>query len=239
MNLKKLQSDFADQILNSNNCQERIKIYRNNVLVNLLNVLSAVYPIVKNLVGDGYFSILVGKYCQEFPSKSGNLDEYGQHFSKLIGQIKNQHKIYYLKDIARLEWFFHQSYFTKDVTGFDLESFQKLKEEELFKVKFDLHPSCYLIESQYPIFDIWNVVKESGQKLDLSKREGQFVLVERVGLEVKIENLAECEFLFLNRVQKKQNLYQIYEEVGSKFPDFDIGKVMNRFISSGLVSDFK
>jgi hypothetical protein len=250
MKLKEIQKQFATQIVDPQNMNilsqinsshipvgARLEVYRNNVFGNFRSVLEMVYPTVLELVGDDVFENLCVKYRQKYPSPSGNLDDYGQFFPKLINDLKNEHKLAYLKDIANLEWKFHRAYFVRNVTDFQIEKFQKLKEEELCEVKFKLHPSCVLISSKYPIFSIWESV-DSKQKLNLKNLPKEFVLIERAGFDSSIQNLCETEFLFLKHIKKGQNFYQIYEEISAKFPDFDIGSVMNKFISNGVIASY-
>jgi hypothetical protein len=250
MRLKELQKQFATQIYDPQNTEIerqinssaiakdiRVEIYRNNVFGNFSSVLGMVYPVIQKLVGDDFFEDLCVKYRNKYPSPSGNLDDYGQQFPKMIGTLKNQHKLAYLKDIANLEWKFHRAYFSRNVADFPIQKFQKLKEEELSEIKFKLHPSCVLIASQFPIFSIWESV-ESQRKLDLNQLLKESVLVERSRFDTNIQNLTEHEFLFLKNIKKGLNLYQIYEEISPNFADFDIGSLMNKFISNGVIASY-
>lgn len=250
MKLEELQKQFAAQIYNTKSTEIesqinpsaiatdiRMEVYRNNVFGNFSSVLGMVYPVIQKLVGDDFFDNLCIQYRNKHPSPSGNLDDYGQQFAKMIGTLKDQHKLAYLKDVANLEWKFHRAYFSRNVADFPIAKFQKLKEEELSEVKFKLHPSCTLIASKFPIMSIWKSV-DSQNKLDLNKLPKEFVLVERSRFDTHIQNLGEHEFLFLKHIKKGLNLYQIYEEISPKFDDFDIGSLMNKFISNGVIANY-
>ncbi len=262
MKLKELQKQFANQIYNPKNNKifneikaykapiaDRLQIYRNNIFGNFTAVLETIYPATKQLVGEDYFYNLCVQYRQQYNSKSGNLDEYGKYFSKLIGDLKNQHQLPYLKNLANLEWHYHWAYFSKDVPIFDLEKFQKLNQKDLFKVKFKLHPSCSLIASRYLIYNIW----ESAQKINNTKIHHaltlpmhknqrspryQYILVERSNWKINIHNLSESEFWFLKQLKNQQNIYQIYQDLNVKYQDFDIGSLINKYISIGILSSF-
>jgi hypothetical protein len=252
MRLEELQKQFANQIYNPKNNKifseiktskiaiaDRLEVYRNNVFGGFDSVLEIMYPATKQLVGADYFQNLCSKYHQQYPSTSGNLDEYGKYFSKLIGDLKNQHNLAYLRDLAALEWRYHLAYFIKDVEAFDLEKFQKLKQKDLFKVKFKLHPSCHLISSRYPIYSIWEFSnKKNNKKLNLENLNHQFILIERANWQVNIHNLSEPEFLFLKQLKNQKNIYQVYQDLGQKHQNIDIGSLINKYISNGVLSRF-
>jgi hypothetical protein len=250
MKLRELQKQFAAQIYDTENTNivsqinssqiptdVRLNVYRNNVFGNFSSVLGMIYPILQKLVGEDYFDSLCVKYRQKHPSPSGNLDDYGQRLPKLIEDLRDEHKLAYLKDIANLEWKFHRAYTSRNVADFKIEEFQKLKEEELSEITFKLHPSCVLIASRFPIFSIWESV-DSNKKLNLDQLPKEFILIERARFDVEIQNLTEEEFLFLKHAKKGQNLYKIYEEISPEFADLDIGSAMNKFISNGVIASY-
>ena len=252
MKLKELQKQFAKHIYNPTNnkivneitiykssVNDRLQIYRNNVFGNFNSVLEITYPTTKQLIGEDYFYNLCVKYRQQYNSESGNLDEYGKYFSKLVGDLKKEHQLPYLKDLSTLEWHYHRSYFAKDAPIFDLKEFQKLSQKDLFKIKFKLHPSCYLISSQHPIYNIWKFSQNiTNKKLNLNNLTKQCILIERSHWKVNIHNLCEPEFLFLKQLKNQQNIYQIYQTLSKKYQDFDIGSLINKYISIGVLSSF-
>jgi hypothetical protein len=251
MKLKELQTQFANHIYNSENTKifseitnhkasiaDRMQVYRNNVFGNFESVLEIIYPTTKQIVGEGYFYSLSTLYHQKYYSESGNLDEYGKYFSTLIRSLEKEHNLAYLKDIANLEWKYHWAYFGKDVPVFDLEKFQKLKQKDLFKLKFKLHPSCQLIHSKYPIYSIWNFASVKNKKLNLKELSKEYVLVERANWQVNIHSILESDFWFLKQIKNKKNIFQIYKDLNKKYPNFDIGSSINKYISIGVLSKF-
>jgi hypothetical protein len=182
---------------------------------------------------------LTDKYNQQYRSPSGNLDDYGKYFPALISSLKKEHKLLYLKDIARLEWLYHLVYFAKDVKPIAIEKLQNLKPKEYYKVKFKLHPSCYLQVSSYPIYTIWSFTeKNSRKKINIDKNSAEYVLVERCNFKSNIHNISAEEYFFLENIKKKKNIYQIYKILSKSNPDFDIGSLINKYISIGVLAEF-
>jgi hypothetical protein len=253
MKLKELQEQFANHIENPKQTKifgeilkqnitavDSLQIYRNNVFGGFDAVLEMIYPTIKNLVGKNCFANFCTKYRQKYISESGNLNDYGKHFAKLVSDLKTEHQLAYLKDLAKLEWQFHRAYFSKETADFEIKKFKKLKEKDLFKVKFKLHPSCCLLASKYQIYNIWNFFKtNSKKKVDLKKLENQWVLISRPKYKTNLEELSKLEFLFLKQVKSKKNLYQIYQILIKLQPNFDIGSLINKYISTGIISAYE
>ncbi|MBU6339034.1 MAG: putative DNA-binding domain-containing protein [Rickettsiales bacterium] len=249
-NLLKLQKDFTTHLLSKNDLEilkslsystaeslARLEIYRNNVFGNFDSVLSSVFEVVKKILGEKDFNKFVSEYIKKFPSTSGNLDLYGDNFLKFIkGKLKT-HKLAYLEDLAKLELLYHKAYFAKDVKKkFDVEKFQKLTSENYNNLTLELHPSCFLFSSKFPIFTIW---KSAKKKIAISGKE-EYVLIDRVFDSCLITKLSKEEFLFLSLIESKKKLYAIYKKLCSTFKkEVDIGKLLNKFIASGVISAFK
>ncbi len=209
----------------------RLNIYRNNVFGNFFSVLSMIFPAVKKNIGDKKFKKFVEDYQINHPSKNGNLDQYGDEFPIFL----KKQKLAFLSDLAQLELFYHNCYFAKNVKDFDIENFKKLAPEKLFNLKFNLHPSCFLMESKFAIF---SALKNDSKKSSPLKNP-EFILIERVLDKCQIHKLTWMEFEFLNNLFKGKNLYQIYQKITKTTKtEFDIGKMLNKFITSRIIAEY-
>ncbi len=219
----------------------RLNIYRNNVNGNFESVLSSTFEAVKNVAGEKYFKFLITEYIKNYHSKSGNLDLYGEEFPILIKNNLKKHKLSYLEDLAKLEFLYHKSYFSKDPkNAFDLEKFKNLEPEKFYNLTFTLHPSCYLFSSKFSIHSVWKNNTKNKQKKLYPTKEKEFLLIDRSLNTPKITKLSEVQYSFLSLIAKKKKLYETYETIYQKTnQDFDIGSFLNLFISSAILVDFK
>lgn len=247
-----LQKDFKNHLYQKNHekiiatlpyskqeALARLNIYRNNVFGNFNGVLQSIYEVVEKLVGKEYFAQICALYHQKYFSKSGNLDNYGNDFAKFLKEEKTNHKIAFLPDLARLELCYHKSYFADIAPQFPLEKFQKLSQKKFFNLQFQLHPSCFLLTSKFAVFSIWksNIEKKSSKKIDAAQPE--FAMVERASTRVNIHKISQEEFLFLKNISKK-TLFKTYEEIVKiTGVEFDIGALVNKFITNGIIINFK
>jgi hypothetical protein len=235
--LLKLQKDFYSHLFDKKKSKiidnfshskleslARLDIYRNNVFGNFNSVLESIFPVSKKILGEKKFRELLEKYCLKFPSKSGNLDEFGLEFPLFLKSYKSL----YLKDLAQLELLLHHSFFSKKIINkFDIKKFQKLPQEKFFDLTFFIHPNCKLFSSKFSIFSIWK--KEQEVK---NLKEAEFVLI----FEKNILKISEEEFLFLSLIQKQKKLYEIYKKLYQKNQkEVDIGKFIQRFIANGII----
>lgn len=238
--LVKIQREFSAhifkksqrQILNSTihsdlEALERLNIYRNNVLGNFESILSNIFVVTKKILGEKNFDVLVQKYCQKFPSKSGDLNDFGTEFPKFL----KSHELPYLKDLAQLELLYHQAYFAAlNKQKIDLKKIKKIENTNLAKVTFTLEQSCVLFASKFAIFSIW----QKEQKIK-NPAKPEFMLICRN----QILLLNQKEFDFLSLIQKSQTFYKIYQSLCRKHKEHvDVGNLMNNFIANGVIIKF-
>ncbi len=112
-----LQQGFADHIFSTKNQKilqvlpyskqealARLDVYRNNVVGNFYAVLSEVFATTKAILKENEFLKLSQKYFLLHSSASGNLDDYGCEFPKLL-----RRKFPHLMQLAQLELLLHES----------------------------------------------------------------------------------------------------------------------------------
>jgi len=238
MNLRDLQKNFANHIFNKADKKilsqvfhsdyetlERINIYRNNILGNFEAVLNSTFLVTKKILGGKKFEELSQKYYRRFPSKSGDLNEYGKDFP----QILKSHKPSYLKDLAQLELLYHQAFFVKKTKEFDLKSFKKILPEDLANLIFILDPAASLFVSKFAIFSIW---KSEKKIKNYAKSQSMLICAD------KILKLNEEEFLFLTEIKKRKKLYEIYRTLCKKNKKINIGKLISQFITNGVITNW-
>ena len=241
MSLRQLQQNFANHIFKKSDrkiLQElaysdqealaRLNIYRNNVLGSFESALSSTFNVTQKILGAVKFVELTQKYCRKFPSKSGNLNEFGQDFPQFLSRYQPR----YLKDLSQLELLHNQAFLNgKSATVFDVEKFKKLPAEKFTQLTFELDPSCTLLASKFAIFTIW---KKGSAVKNFLKPELVAIYSDQVLL------LSAEEFLFLSLIRKQKNLYEIYKLLCRKIKkEADVGKLINRFISNGVIVRFE
>jgi hypothetical protein len=158
---------------------DRFAVYRNNVMVALIEGLRDAYPVVCRLVGDEFFRAMAGVFARTHPPRSPVMLEYGEGFAEFIAEFPPAAGLPYLPDVARLEraW---------------VEAYHAPEAEPLSRVPpdsgqtFALHPATRLVRSPFPVLAIWEANRADAEPraLELSPK-GHDVLVTRPAAEVQ------------------------------------------------------
>src|SRR5581483_8181402 len=64
---------------------QRIAIYRNNVMGNYRRALAATYPVVRALVGAAFFDTACDAFVRGHASERGDINGYGGDFASFLG----------------------------------------------------------------------------------------------------------------------------------------------------------
>jgi hypothetical protein len=158
---------------------DRFGVYRNNVMVGLIEGLRDAYPVVCRLVGDEFFRAMARIFARAHPPRSPVMLEYGEGFAEFISDFPPAAALPYLADVARLERAWVEAYHAAEAeTAADFSSTPP--------ASLRLHPATRLVRSRFPILDIWqaNQPDTEPRRLELTDA-GDNVLVTRPRAEVQ------------------------------------------------------
>ena len=133
---------------------KRFNVYRNNHIMSLINNLRDGFPVVASLVGDEFFDAMAKIYAQNHPPTSPVMVFYGTDFADFIRGFSPADSLPYLGDVAMLEFAQRQALHASDAPFLPPTEYPS-DAEELLCARVEFHPSWRLLESQYPLFDIW------------------------------------------------------------------------------------
>lgn len=214
---------------------ERLQIYRNMVFNTLSGALKTSYPSVLRLVGTDCFDGAAARYIANVPSPSGNLQDFGQAFPDFLATMPETVELPYLADIAQLEWARQASYLAAEARPIALECLTSLEEEELAAAVFTLHPSAHLIDSQYPILDIWHFCQKENQECLQLGEQGQAVLVWRKGTRIEMQAVSSCSGQFITGLLAKRPLGTVVGSAGARDPRFDLSENLSLLLQNNLL----
>jgi len=239
MELSKLQEKFIGAIYDKTNIdvlgeiksrgipkEELIGVYRNNLTHNLVNSLKLTFENVFMYLKEDRFLELATEFVFKNPSKSNNLDDYGDSFGEFLLNTEGE----FIAGVAKIDWLRQKSYLAKNDSEFDLESLQKVGPQELFDLKFVLSGSVFLLESDYNLLG----ARRQSSKM---KRKGYFLVVRSKisGIfEVETLRIEPQEYQFLKGIIAELTLYEIYEKY-----EVDIQSILQKFLSNGVIVSFK
>ncbi|SHM45325.1 HvfC/BufC N-terminal domain-containing protein [Roseibium suaedae] len=163
----------------------RFNVYRNNVVVSLVEAVMDSYPAVLKLLGEDYFKAVARLFVINNPPKSPVLIWYGAAFAEFLESFPPLAAYGYLPDVARLEWAWLEAYHAADAAPLQPQTLASVPGDLLAGLKIAPHPSCRWLQSPWPVVSLLAVNRfESGEVVDLA--EAQEVLVTRPDLDVEV-----------------------------------------------------
>jgi len=235
LSLRERQQALAAALLGSAALRGGMQVYRNNVFASLGDALATVYPVVKRLVGEAFFNQLARRFIRRYPSRSGNLNDFGAELPAFVATLAERAALPYLPDVAALEWAFDRVFHAADAEPLDV---RRLAERgPLEGQRFRLHPAVRLLASRYPVLAIW----QANQADDVAPVEigagGEWLLVRRRLLERRIERLTPGEFALLAALAQGATLAAACASAGAAEPDIDLAAAMSRFVTQSIFAE--
>lgn len=179
---------------NSGFNQEGLDIYRSNIKASAVRSLSISYPTVTSLLGKPFFDLLVASYLRDHPLISGDWGLWGHDFAGWLKQQDSLSDYPYLHDCALLDWQCHLVERAQNNQHAILQN--ELIPHQLDQVRLQYAVGTQLIQSNFPIVDIWlaHQTDDTSQKAQLIERarqkllsqQGQNALIWRPKWKVKV-----------------------------------------------------
>lgn len=217
----------------------RIQIYRNNVVVSLVQALADVYPATQRLVGEDFFGQVARGYMCAHPSLSGNLHEFGAAFPEFLRNLRESAELPYLADVAALEWAWHEVFHAAAAAPLDAARLAGVAVANQERLRFRLHPAVRLVASRYPVLSIWKQNRSSAPIAEIIHLDAgaDFVVVLRPALDVIVERLSCGDYAMLEAFEAGAPLEDACAAAAAHCAD--PGTAMRRFVASGVIADFE
>jgi hypothetical protein len=250
--LAELQRQFVAQLLrpdgdlpesirtNGLSSAARLGVYRNNTLTGLGKALAAVYPVVERLVGEEFFRHATRIFIRRYPSRCGDVGEYGAEFADFLAEFEPARALAYLPDVARMEWARHLAARAADQDPLDLAALGRVTPDDYESLHFALHPSARLLESAWPVLRIWEINQPGhGDEERVDLREGGCrLLIWRHGLALRQRALPPGEYRLLQAMAEGLDFGSACELALAAEPECGIGELLPRWIVDGVIVDF-
>jgi hypothetical protein len=221
--------------------QGLMSIYQNSAIANITNSLILTYPVIEKLVGEAFFNAMCREYIYLTWPKSGNMDDYGSEFPQFLAEFEHAKHLLYLKDVARLEWAFHQSSLADDATIIDWSTLAQVN--DILQLKFLVTPSLALINSTFPVDKIWflnqdDVSPDTKVSLTSEQENDTFIVLFRQQLKITILPISEGEFTMLNAFDNEETFEKAIVDASDRQADFSVDDSLKKFIELGIIIGF-
>ncbi|MFZ3324337.1 MAG: DNA-binding domain-containing protein [Usitatibacter sp.] len=232
------QREFIDALYSQSPCDPGIGVYRRNMLANLGGALAATFPVVERLVGEVFFREAARVFVLAHPSRSGDLNEYGESFADFLAGYPHARSLAYLPDVARLEWACHESYQSADAPPFDLASLASVPAESYPRIHFALHPAVRLVRSPHAIEAIWSA-NQAGRDGTPDRDAGpDAVVVLREDGTIRVKVIDDAEWRFLEALSKDATLEEASMAMDEASAARFLAEGLARLVREGVIAGF-
>ena len=243
------QRDFARALLdpalppppglvswNGSDPHQRFAVYRNNVVVSLVDALAVRFPVVLALVGEEFFRAMARVFVGSHPPRSPLMAEYGEAFPAFIAGFAPAAELPYLADVAALEAARTRAYHAADAAALEPSDLVGIAPEALPGLVVEPHPSVQIIVSRFAVFSLW--AAHQG-KLDIGEVDPsapEDALIVRPKLDVEVSRLPPGAADFLRHLAAGERLGEAAARAADACPAFDVAGAFTLLLATGFAA---
>ncbi|WP_299975450.1 putative DNA-binding domain-containing protein [uncultured Pseudoteredinibacter sp.] len=228
------------------------QVYQNNLLASAFRSLSIAYPCTRQLIGDEALKGLAAMNLQQQPLQTADWSEFGQLLAKIIASNEAFESYPYLSDVAHYEALIFESERSRDEL-FDQSSVFKLQESDIDNVYIRFQESFRLLESPYPVEDIYRAnlseAADTDQYLQLAKEKleqdeyEERLMIYRCRYKADSTAVAKNEFAFISACMKGLSIGSALDTIEieahrtAENNGLDLGNVLNLLVQHQAISE--
>ncbi|MFP3564898.1 putative DNA-binding domain-containing protein [Paraburkholderia sp. SIMBA_030] len=213
---------------------KRYNVYRNNVTVNLIDALAAIYPAVQRITGVEFFRAMARSHVRATPPVSQLLFEYGRDFPSFIESYEYARDMPWLADTAYIERAWLDAYHAADAATLKAETLASVDPSSLAQVRFVPHPAARIVRSRYPAVAIFAMNRTDGPVSPLCSSDAEDALVTRPDEDVIVSRLPAGGAAFLIALIEGEPLGAAAEAAFAETESFDLPANLAAMISAGV-----
>lgn len=216
----------------------RFAVYRNNVVVSLVEALADTFPVTRELVGAPFFDAMARGFVAAQPPRSPVLTEYGDGFPGFVASFDPARALTYLPDLARLELARVRAYHAAEAEGLEATvlAAHLADQHHLPDTRLTLQPSLTVLGSDHAIVSLWTVHQGVGRIEDVNPARPECALVLRVGDDVLVLSVTRGAAAFVASLRAGSSLGQAAGAAVAREPAFDLANALALLIRHGGIT---
>jgi hypothetical protein len=175
-------------------------------LLALIKAIRATFPVVCRLMDDRADYDAIHEYVRNKAGVAGVLLDCGESFAHCLEQFPAADDLPFLSDLARFEWVLERA--TRAPEPANRAALSNIRDGDVLDVTFALHPSLLLLETTWPIDDIWEAARSTLGPMPAIAASPQMtrLLVFRSGPTAASTRLGAAQMSFLQAIGDRTSL---------------------------------
>jgi hypothetical protein len=219
----------------------RLSVYRDNVVGSLVDALGETFPVVRQLVGDAFFSAVAADFVRDELPEVPRLSRYGAAFPTRLRALPQLVEVSYVGDVAVLEWARVEAYFAGAAsTVLTADKLLAHPPDLLPQLKFKPVASLRIVSTPTAAYRIWLAHQTATPRLDdLDPWQGEAVrlLCAQAGLVCQPISLADAAFI--TALMDGSDLTGAAETAMDVDDAFDLQSALSAELAAGSFSDIE
>lgn len=219
--------------------EKRFAVYRNNVIISLIDALADSFPVTQELVGEQLFRGMARQFVRAEPPRSPVLALYGDGFAEFIAAFPAAAGLPYPAGVARLEMLRVHAWHAAAAEPLAAEQIGRLLDdaETLPEARFTLPPSVRVLRSRHAVVSLWTAHQsESAALTQVDPAIAETARVRREGLDVKISAIAESAAVFIELPRQGMAFGYAAEQALRADTRFDLAATLGMLVRSGALA---
>lgn len=219
----------------------RFAVYRNNVMVSLVDALATTFDVTRQLVGSEFFRAMARLFVRTEPPRSRVLAFYGETFPAFIEHFAPAASVPYLADVARLEMLRVQACHAADADAITVAAVDRaLADPESLPVRrLRLHPAVRLLRSRHAVVALWAAHQGLAGLSETDPAQPENALVLRPQLEVEVMRLADGAAEFTACLMAGARLGAAAEAAQAADPEFDLTETLRLLLRRHAITSME
>jgi Putative DNA-binding domain len=213
---------------------KRYNVYRNNVVVSLIDALAAIYPAVQRITGVEFFRAMARLHVHATPPTSPLLFKYGRDFPAFIERFEHAQDMPWLADTARIERAWLDAYHAADARPLSGEMLAAVAPGGLGDLVFAPHPATRIVRSSYPAVAIFAANRIDGPVTPVRSSAAEDALITRPEMEVTVRRLPPGGATFLAGLIDGKTLQTAAATTFAEAPSFDLPAGIAAMVEAGV-----
>jgi len=228
-------------VANGLSADQRLRIYRNNAVVGFEKAMQATFPALVRLGGIDWFNQMAQAYQRVNPSRSGDLNDVGGDFPAFLADHLSGGEYEYFSDVALLEWSYQQCLCEFPVSPKNFDQLGQHLQEDLSQLRFQVAAPTRAIQSNYPLFEIWNQNRSEREQIapiDLRRGTSRVLVIRRTD-HVEVREVSAPVFTLLRAFAAGSTVLEAAGTVAETCRGVDFSDALTRLLGLGVLVEFQ